>query len=48
MDRTAWVDKDVFDKPYGINSSGVLYVHERGKDDDAVPFLPLFVQLILT
>lgn len=37
MNRTAWVDKGVFDKPYGINPAGTLYVHESGKDDDAIP-----------
>ena len=34
MDRTAWVDKGVYEKPYGFGSDSVLYVHEEGKDDD--------------
>lgn len=34
MDRTVWVDKSVFEKPYALNSSGRLFSHEVGKDDD--------------
>jgi hypothetical protein len=37
IDRTVWLDKDVFSRPYGISSSGKLYVHEEGKDEDGSP-----------
>jgi len=37
LERTAWIDKGTFEKPYGINADGVLYVHEVGKDNDSQP-----------
>lgn len=37
LERTAWLDKSVFEKPYALNGSGKLYVHEQGYDDDAAP-----------
>lgn len=35
MNRTVWADVDIFERPYAIDSSGTLYLHEQGKDDDA-------------
>lgn len=43
FDRTVWIDKGVFDKPYAIDSSGYLYVHEVGKDADGSP-MPSFIR----
>lgn len=37
LDRTVWVDADVFDKPYALKSAGGLFIHEQGVDDDTVP-----------
>lgn len=37
IDRTVWVDKGVFETPYGINAEGVLYAHETGLNDDSQP-----------
>jgi hypothetical protein len=34
LDRTVWLDRIIFSKPYSISSSGNLYIHEQGKDDD--------------
>jgi hypothetical protein len=35
MNRTCWVDKGISDKPIAYNSSGTLYIHEQGVNDDA-------------
>lgn len=35
MERTVWHDVDIFAKPYALDSSGNIYIHEQGKDDDA-------------
>lgn len=37
IERTVWLDKGVYDKPYALNTSGKLYVHEQGYNDDAAP-----------
>jgi len=37
MERTAWIDKGVFERPYAVNASGRLFLHEQGYDDDAAP-----------
>lgn len=34
LDRTVWLDRSIYPKPYSISSSGLLYAHEQGKDDD--------------
>lgn len=39
LDRTVWLDKGVFPNPYAVDPSGILYIHEEGKDDDASPML---------
>lgn len=39
IDRTVWVDRSIFANPYALDESGVLYVHEEGKDDDGSPML---------
>lgn len=40
IDRTVWKDRGILDKPVAVDSDGVLYSHEEGKDDDAqaLPF----------
>ena len=35
IERTTWADVDIFAKPYAIDASGTLYIHEQGKNDDA-------------
>lgn len=35
MNRTAWVDSCIFEKPYAIDQNNNLFVHEQGSDDDA-------------
>lgn len=37
INRTVWLDKGTFPKPYALDSYGKLYVHEVGKDDDSRP-----------
>ncbi len=37
MERTSWVDRGIFDRPYGMDPSGRLYVHEEGLDADGQP-----------
>ncbi len=37
IDRTVWLDRGTFEKPYAISNSGVLYAHEEGYDDDGKP-----------
>lgn len=32
--RTTWVDKSIFSKPYAMDPSGRLYIHEQGVDAD--------------
>lgn len=39
IDRTVWLDKGTFIKPYAVDSSGKLFVHETGKDDDSRPMI---------
>lgn len=34
LDRTVWQDVDIFARPYAFDASGVLFIHEQGKDDD--------------
>lgn len=34
LERTAWADKDVYDYPLALNSSGYLFEHEYGYNDD--------------
>lgn len=40
IDRTVWVDAGVFEKPYAVDTTGTLYVHEVGVDNgaQALPF----------
>lgn len=37
LNRTVWVDKETYGKPYAINTAGRLFVHETGKDADGSP-----------
>ena len=37
MDRTTWLDKSIFERPYALSAEGVLYVHETGKNADSQP-----------
>ena len=39
MQRSVWNDSDIFDKPYAVDSSGNLYVHEEGYNNDASPMM---------
>jgi len=34
MDRTTWLDSELLETPLGINSTGTIYHHEQGVDDD--------------
>jgi hypothetical protein len=34
LNRTAWVDREVYNLPIGIKSSGEVYNHETGNSDD--------------
>lgn len=36
MERTAWEDAFVYDKPYAFNASSVLYAHEDTHNDDGM------------
>ena len=42
MDRCAWLDRSVLGNPLGAISTGLVYSHETGFDDDDVPLVPLF------
>jgi hypothetical protein len=33
LERTAWHDVDIFDRPYALDSSGQIYIQEQGSDD---------------
>ena len=35
MNRSVWHDVDIFSRPYAIDTSGNLMIHEQGKNDDA-------------
>lgn len=37
IDRSVWLDRGVFSRPYGIDLSGRCYIHEEGKDADGTP-----------
>ncbi len=37
LNRTTWLDRGTFSKPYALDETGVLYIHEEGKDADGVP-----------
>jgi hypothetical protein len=37
IQRTVWLDKSIFSKPYAIDSTGKLFIHEQGKDNDGSP-----------
>jgi hypothetical protein len=37
LNRTVWVDKGIFPKPYAVSDQGVLYTHETGITDDSAP-----------
>lgn len=34
IERTVWHDVDIFERPYALDPSGNLFIHEQGKDDD--------------
>jgi hypothetical protein len=34
IDRTAWLDTELLSNPLGISSTGTIYHHEQGTDDD--------------
>ncbi len=34
MERTVWFDRSVFPKPYALDTTGVLYIQETGKNAD--------------
>lgn len=38
MDRTVWSDVDIFSRPYAIDTSGNLLIHEQGKNADTAGF----------
>lgn len=42
LDRSAWIDRSVLGRPIAASSSGVIYSHESGYDDDANPLIPSF------
>ena len=37
LNRTVWLDRNIFPKPYAVDELGRLYVHEEGKDADGSP-----------
>ena len=37
LNRTVWLDKGVFQKPYALDETGTLFVHETGNDNDSQP-----------
>ncbi len=37
LERTAWSDKAIIERPVGYNRAGTLYIHENGINDDAQP-----------
>jgi len=37
--RTAWIDRGVFNRPYATTSAGKLFIQEEGKDADGAPLL---------
>lgn len=39
MERTVWLDRSIYKKPYALDPTGKLFIHEEGKDDDATPML---------
>lgn len=39
LERTVWLDRSIFSKPYAIDPNGTLYIHEEGKDDDGSAML---------
>lgn len=42
MDRCAWLDRSVLGNPIGAASTGIVYSHENGYNDDTVPLSPRF------
>lgn len=42
LDRTAWVDASALGAPIGASSSGFLYEHESGNNDDTSAMAPSF------
>jgi len=42
LDRSAWIDRSVLGRPIAASSTGVIYSHESGYDDDANPLIPSF------
>lgn len=41
MNRTAWIDQNVFGQPIGADSTGLIYQHEISRDADGVAMTPL-------
>lgn len=37
LQRTAWVDADLFSTPFGADANGIIYQHETGNDDNGSP-----------
>ena len=37
MERTAWEDAFIFNKPYAFDASGTLFTHESSKNNDGAP-----------
>lgn len=37
LERSAWEESNIFDKPLATSREGILYTHEQGKDDDSNP-----------
>jgi hypothetical protein len=36
-DRTCWIDRGIFDRPFAISSTGVVYYQEQGTGDNGAP-----------
>ena len=43
LNRTSWIDEGIFDSPMAT-SSGILYNHETGNDDDGSPMDNVFIE----
>lgn len=37
IDRTCWIDRDVFSHPLAVSSGGTVYVHDQGNGDNGNP-----------
>lgn len=41
IDRCAWIDRSVLGNPLGASSTGIVYAHESGYNDDSIALVPI-------